>query len=641
MTTAKKLLSTTQTGGDKLYVDDVFSTYLYAGNGSTQTINNGIDLAGKGGLVWIKDRTVTNGHVLSDTARGGGGKYLQSNTTAPQNTDTTMGVKTFNSSGFTTNKFYVNEIGSNHVAWTFRNAPKFFDVVTYTGDGAASRAIAHGLNCAAGTIIVKQLDGYGTWKVWHRSLASGNLLELNSTSAEQAQGYFPSQPTDSVFYVSATPGTAANALGGTYVAYLWAHDPSEEGLVQCGSFTHSTFSSVSLGWEPQFYLIKRVDVASNWMMFDSMRGVATVGAAGDGILFPNSSGVESFPTSVNVVDFTANGANNVTLDAGTYIYLAIRRPNKPPKTGAEVYNAIATSGTNTNSRKITGYGFSPDALILSNRNTSSYDHWIFDRLRGAKQKMYTDAATAEALYTTNGVSSFDMDGWTQGTSDGAGGWDTSGNTWIFHGFRRAPGFFDVVCYTGTGVARTVNHNLGVAPELMIVKARTSGSQIVDWSTNVSLSGGTVGGNGSLNSTVAFNNLSWTVYPSGNNEIVVHQFLNTSSQNYVAYLFATLPGISKVGYYTGNGTSLSVECGFSTGARFILVKSVDDVGDWFVWDTARGIVAANDPHLSLNTTAVEVTTDDSVDPYTGGFIVNQNTSTNINITGKRYIFLAIA
>ena len=55
MITAKKLLST-QTGGDILYVDDVFSAYLYTGNGSTQTINNGIDLAGEGGLVWIKSR---------------------------------------------------------------------------------------------------------------------------------------------------------------------------------------------------------------------------------------------------------------------------------------------------------------------------------------------------------------------------------------------------------------------------------------------------------------------------------------------------------------------------------------------------------------------------------------------------------
>lgn len=62
---------------------------------------------------------------------------------------------------------------------------------------------------------------------------------------------------------------------------------------------------------------------------------------------------------------------------------------------------------------------------------------------------------------------------------------------------------------------------------------------------------------------------------------------------------------------------------------------------YVWDSVRGIVAANDPHLSLNTTAAEVTTDDSVDPDASGFIVNQVAATNINVSGASYIFLAIA
>jgi len=35
----------------KNYIEDVFSTWIYAGNGATQTITNGIDLSGKGGLV--------------------------------------------------------------------------------------------------------------------------------------------------------------------------------------------------------------------------------------------------------------------------------------------------------------------------------------------------------------------------------------------------------------------------------------------------------------------------------------------------------------------------------------------------------------------------------------------------------------
>jgi hypothetical protein len=118
-------------------------------------------------------------------------------------------------------------------------------------------------------------------------------------------------------------------------------------------------------------------------------------------------------------------------------------------------------------------------------------------------------------------------------------------------------------------------------------------------------------------------------------------VNTSAATYVAYLFATCPGVSKVGSYTGNGTTQASACGFTGGARFVLIKRTDSTGDWYVWDSARGIVAGNDPHLSLNTTAAEVTTDDSVDTDSTGFVVNQVAATNINVSSATYVFLAVA
>jgi hypothetical protein len=59
-------------------------------------------------------------------------------------------------------------------------------------------------------------------------------------------------------------------------------------------------------------------------------------------------------------------------------------------------------------------------------------------------------------------------------------------------------------------------------------------------------------------------------------------VNGSGDTYVAYLFASLPGISKVSSYTGTGADLNVDCGFSAGARFILIKRTDSTGDWYVW-----------------------------------------------------------
>jgi hypothetical protein len=81
---------------------------------------------------------------------------------------------------------------------------------------------------------------------------------------------------------------------------------------------------------------------------------------------------------------------------------------------------------------------------------------------------------------------------------------------------------------------------------------------------------------------------------------------TAQATYIAYLFATLAGVSKVGSYTGTGADLNVDCGFSAGARFILIKRTDSTGDWYVYDSLRGIVAGNDPYLLLNSTAAEVT-----------------------------------
>jgi hypothetical protein len=118
-------------------------------------------------------------------------------------------------------------------------------------------------------------------------------------------------------------------------------------------------------------------------------------------------------------------------------------------------------------------------------------------------------------------------------------------------------------------------------------------------------------------------------------------VNNSGSTYVAYLFATLAGVSKVGSYTGTGTTLQINCGFTGGARFVLIKRTDSTGDWYVWDSARGIIAGNDPYLLLNSTAAEVTSTDYVDTYSAGFEISSTAPAAINANGGTFIFLAIA
>jgi hypothetical protein len=118
-------------------------------------------------------------------------------------------------------------------------------------------------------------------------------------------------------------------------------------------------------------------------------------------------------------------------------------------------------------------------------------------------------------------------------------------------------------------------------------------------------------------------------------------VNGSGQTYVAYLFATCAGVSKCGSYTGTGAAQTINCGFTAGSRFVMIKRTDSTGDWYVWDSARGIIPANDPYLLLNSTAAETTGTDYVDTTNVGFDITSTAPAAINANGGTFIFLAIA
>jgi hypothetical protein len=220
---------------------------------------------------------------------------------------------------------------------------------------------------------------------------------------------------------------------------------------------------------------------------------------------------------------------------------------------------------------------------------------------------------------------------------------TYSSTFVNYFFKRAKGFMDCVAYSGTGTPLTLNHSLSVAPELIMYKSR-SASQI--WFAQSSALTSVTESYVFPNTDSAEGSAVGTIWRTPDVTTFGIDYTgnltgcNTSGVTYIAYLFATLAGVSKVGSYTGNGSSQTINCGFAAGARFILIKRTDATGDWYIWDTTRGIVAGNDPHLSLNTASAEVS-DDSIDPANSGFSVNQISATNINVSSGTYIYLAIA
>lgn len=615
------------------YIEDVFQTWLYTGNGSTQTITNGVDLAGKGGLVWYKDRTSAFEHQLVDTARGAGFNLETPNTTASTSRPTALTA--FTTTGFTLgSNAAANGSGDNFVSWTFRKQPKFFDVVTYTGTGS-NTTISHNLGAVPGCIIVKRTDASADWQVYHRSNANTEYMVLNSTaaSATGTTRWNSTTPTSTVF--SLGTDTTVNASGGTYVAYLFAHDAGGFGasgtdnVISCGSYTgngSATGPTVTLNYEPQWLMVKNSSGTGNWNIIDNMRGMP-VGSA-DAYLEANTSDAEA---STEWVSPTATGfqitstSSEVNTNASAYIYIAIRRgPMKTPTSGTSVFAPSARSGTGATGSS-TALGNVTDLTIIKQRGSTETWAWT-DRLRGATRELTSAATTAETAYS-NDVTGFDsMTGFLFGTG-ASGQVNSSGSTYVDLLFRRAPGFFDVVCYTSDNTYAVINHNLGVVPQLVIQKRRngtsnwfvTTGAQI-----------------GYLELTDAFFSFSRTFTST-----TFEPATTGPSYTYVVYLFATVAGVSKVGSYTGTAALLTVNCGFTAGARFVLIKRTDSTGDWYVYDSARGISSGNDPYLLLNSSAAEVTGTNYVDTDTTGFKVTAAAPAGLNANGGTYLFLAVA
>jgi hypothetical protein len=324
-----------------VYVEDVFSTYLYTGNGGLNAIANGIDLAGEGGLVWIKSRGSSQNHVLTDTLRGDA-TYLSSNTTAAN----TSGGGIYLGDGFAAigSSALTNASGDTYASWTFRKAPKFFDVVTWSGNNTNNREIPHNLGSAPGCIIVKNTTESTAWYVWHRSLppsgSSAANLRLNTTAAVDYSDYYVTDNSTSEYIKLGLAG-GLNETGRTYVAYLFAHDAGGFGdagadnVISCGSYTGNGSTdgpTVTLGFEPQFLMIKSASGIGSWEMHDVMRGIPTGGSSAR--LFADTSGGESSTQlfDVTATGFKLTGINSYTNANGTtYIYIAIRRgPMRAP-----------------------------------------------------------------------------------------------------------------------------------------------------------------------------------------------------------------------------------------------------------------------------------------------------------------------
>jgi len=631
-----------------IYVEEVFRSWIYTGTGSTQTITNGINLSANGGMVWIKARSAADDHNLYDTVRGA--QYSLSSNLTEEQTFKSNSLTAFNTTGFSLGSNTSDNTNSRtYVSWTFRKQPKFFDVVTWTGDGTSGRSISHSLGSAPACVFVKRTNSAADWAVYHRSLSesasySYNLF-LNGTYAQANDSLFGlhSQQTSTQFKLGSNANAALiNNTGDTYVAYLFAHNAGgfgatgSDNVITCGSFTTTNINGnvsglvTDLGYEPQMVLYKKSSGTDNWYLADIIRGFSQ---RENNELFPNLTSGESntaggnsqFPSPTG---FQLNTGGSV---GDTFIYIAIRRgPMKVPTVGTSVFSPLVTAADDN---AIGTTNFPIDLQIGGNRaSNDTTNNWnAFTR---RIQLSTTSDNSGAGLRTSSDAA--ENTGLTYPIRYNNTGYQNYGSrTWSLN-FSRAPQFFEVVCYTGNGTAQTINHNLGIAPELIIVKKR---NDVQSWGVSRSQD---LSKSLFLNTTSAQG--SYTTYSSLTSTTVTFNSSGSgftdNGATYVMYLFATCPGVSKVGTYTGTGTTQTINCGFTTGARFVMTRCVTDAGQWFVFDTARGMVAGTDPAIYLNSTGAQ-NSGNSLYTVSSGFQVLAAPAYDVNNAGQTYLFLAIA
>ena len=323
--TQQVALASAGAGGET--VDDVFSIDLYTGNGSAQTITNDINLAGAGGLVWIKNRDAAGSdHVLQDTERGTS-LWVQSNSSVTPASRTDL-ITSFNSDGFSIGNFVsVNSNTDDFVSWVFRKANKFFDVVRWTGDGTGVRSIPHNLGVVPGMILIKRLGvNTGNWYVYHSGIGNQAYLILSSSGGEVSSTtlWNSTDPTSTHFTVDSNNLNQIDS----YVAFVFADD---EDFIKCGSYTgpNSTVS-INLNFIPQFVMIKQTNSTGDWIVLDTTRGWQQ-GLSGDKALEWNTTDAEltyfgdvSNPTTQGFE--VLNGATGMNTSGDDFIYMAIAAP---------------------------------------------------------------------------------------------------------------------------------------------------------------------------------------------------------------------------------------------------------------------------------------------------------------------------
>jgi hypothetical protein len=339
-------------------------------------------------------------------------------------------------------------------------------------------------------------------------------------------------------------------------------------------------------------------------------------------------------------------------------FKALCTQNLPTPTiadGGEYFNTVLWTGNGASSRSITGVGFQPDFVWIKSRSAVT-SHALFDQIRGAQKWLGSNSTSAEQTYAGT-LDAFGSDGFTVGSDAWTNGGSTTYAAWNWNAggsnatntsgtitstvSANTTSGFSIVTYTGTGANATVGHGLGVAPSLIIVKARTQ-SAARNWKVYSSVLG--AGQTINFNETAAagadttiWNNTSptSTVFSVGASNSV-----NENTYTYVAYCFANVEGYSRAFSYTGNGSSDGPFVFLGFRPRFVMIKRTDSTANWEIWDTTRSVYNQTYNALYPNLSNAE-DVGNAIDINSNGFKLRDTGGSTNSTSSATYIGFAIA
>ena len=306
-----------------------FQVKTFTVSGGTQSITLDGDTDMQPDLLWIKSSGDANPHTVVDSVRGAT-KIMWTNVTAAEDNFTDE-VTAFGSDGFTlgaSSNAYTNESSEPQVAYCWKeSATSGFDIVTYTGDGNASRTIAHSLSAVPHVMLFKERSEARDWAVYHHKNTSApetDFLILNTTAATADDDGFldDTAPTSSVFTVDTF--SEVNKADQTYVNYIFSE---KQGFSKFGSYTGNGNADgpfVYTGFRPAMIIIKATATTDNWTTYDNKRPGYN---SGNYFLFPNLSNAEDTSNST-WIDILSNGfkplitSSTLNTSGNQYIYMA-------------------------------------------------------------------------------------------------------------------------------------------------------------------------------------------------------------------------------------------------------------------------------------------------------------------------------